>query len=164
PRILVPLRKSPKSSEPITRKVAAFSAPWGTKRCPGMCPPESLRPVRVSHPRRMVGARRNADAAKSATTDALAEGKRRTSERARVQALPSALLALQREAGNGAVNALLSARLRWPGPQARSDIDAGLREMRHDEPAVEPVEAGLKAAKALGIPVELEGPKPPASA
>ena len=36
--------------------------------------------------------------------------------------------------------------------------------MRRDEPAIDTVEKGLKRAKAAGVPVELEGPKPPASA
>ena len=37
-------------------------------------------------------------------------------------------------------------------------------ELRRDEPDVERVELGLKQAKAAGIPVDLEGTKPPASA
>ena len=73
-------------------------------------------------------------------------------------------MALQRVAGNAAVSALLAARLRSPGDTARADIDGGLREMRRDEPAIEPVERGLRAAQAAGIPVDLEGTKPPASA
>ena len=36
--------------------------------------------------------------------------------------------------------------------------------MRRDEPAIDTVEKGLKRAKAVGVPVELEGPKPPPSA
>ena len=72
--------------------------------------------------------------------------------------------ALQRSAGNAAVNALLAGRWRSPGAEARTDIDAALREMRRDEPAIDTVEKGLKRAKAAGVPVELEGPKPPASA
>ena len=56
------------------------------------------------------------------------------------------------------------ARMRSPGEQAVSDIDAALRELRRDEPAIDTVEKGLKAAKAAGVPVDLEGPKPPASA
>lgn len=71
---------------------------------------------------------------------------------------------MQRSAGNSAVNALMAARLRFPGEEARADIDEGLRELRKDEPAVDPLEKGLKAAKELGIPVDLEGIRPPASA
>ena len=47
--------------------------------------------------------------------------------------------------------------MRFPGGEARSDIDAALREMRKDEPAIDTVEKGLKAAKAAGVPVDLEG-------
>src|SRR6185312_15567115 len=71
------------------------------------------------------------------------------------------LRTLQRTAGNAAVNALLMGKLRAP---AKSEIDAALREMRRDEPAIDTVEKGLKEAKAVGVPVELEGPKPPPSA
>ena len=75
-----------------------------------------------------------------------------------------ATLALQRAAGNAAVSALMAARLRSPGEQAVADIDGALRELRRDEPAVETVEKGLKAAKAAGVPVDLEGTEPPPSA
>ncbi|HEY9347823.1 MAG TPA: hypothetical protein VIQ53_21025, partial [Inquilinus sp.] len=92
--------------------------------------------------------------------DALAEGRRRT-ERARQAETPAALMGLQRAAGNAAVNALMLGKLRAPG---KGEIEAALREMRHDEPAVDIVEKGLKAAKSVGVPVDLEGPKPPASA
>ena len=76
------------------------------------------------------------------------------------------LLALQRSAGNAAVSALLAGRMRSSGADAVSDIDAALREVRGDEQAVETVEKGLKAAKATGVPVDLDGAaqKPPASA
>lgn len=74
------------------------------------------------------------------------------------------LMQLQRSAGNAAVNALLAAKFKSPDSEARSSLDAALSEARRDEPAVNVVEKGLKAAKKLGIPVELEGPKPPASA
>lgn len=93
-------------------------------------------------------------------TDALAEGRRQTT-RARPPAGPTGLAALQRAAGNAAVNALLMGKLRAPG---KSEIDSALGEMRRDEPAIDIVEKGLKAAKAVGVPVELEGPKPPPSA
>jgi hypothetical protein len=113
----------------------------------------------------VTGARHASDGARAEVKDALAEGKRRTShDRARTAVGPRALLGLQRDAGNAAVNALMAARLRWPGPAAVSDIDAALVEVRGDDPAVDIVEKGLKAAKATGVPVELEGPKPPASA
>ena len=77
---------------------------------------------------------------------------------------PAALLALQRNAGNSAVSALVAAKLRAPGADAVTDIDGALREIRRDEPAIETVEKGLKAAKDAGVPVDLEGPKPPPSA
>ncbi len=104
---------------------------------------------------------RSGDEARSAAGSALTAARRTV---AGSRARPTGLLALQRSAGNGAVNALLAARLRFPGAQARSDIDAALVEVRGDDPVVEVVEKGLKAAQEVGIPVELEGPKPPASA
>ncbi|WP_110883712.1 hypothetical protein [Mycolicibacterium wolinskyi] len=92
--------------------------------------------------------------------DALTEGRRRAGP-ARPNGGPAGLAALQRAAGNAAVNALLMGKLRAPG---KDEIDAALKEMRRDEPAIDTVEKGLKAAKAVGVPVELEGPKPPPSA
>jgi hypothetical protein len=92
--------------------------------------------------------------------DALAAGGART-RRARPQPGVTGLAALQRAAGNAAVNALLLGKLRAPG---KEEIDTALGEMRRDEPAIDTVEKGLKAAQAVGVPVELEGPKPPASA
>lgn len=71
---------------------------------------------------------------------------------------------MQRAAGNSVVNALMAARLKWPGGEARSDIDGGLEELRKDESEVDRLEKGLKAAKNLGIPVDLEGIRPPPSA
>ncbi|WP_175582723.1 phage tail protein [Nocardioides guangzhouensis] len=113
----------------------------------------------------MPGARQTADAARTAVGDALAKGRRKVGGgHARPAVGPRALMAMQRAAGNSAVNALMAARLRWPGDQARSDIDGGLRELRKDEPNVDTLEKGLKAAKNLGIPVDLEGVRPPASA
>jgi len=106
-----------------------------------------------------------ADFAKAEVGDALADGKRRNGRNgARAAEVPHAVLALQRDAGNAAVSALMAAKLKSPGDQAVSDIDGALREIRKDEPAIDSVEKGLKAAKAAGVPVELEGPKPPASA
>src|SRR6185369_15011218 len=92
--------------------------------------------------------------------DALAEGRRKIAG-ARRPGNGAGLAALQRAAGNAAVNALLLGKLRAPG---KSEIDAALREMRRDEPAIDTVEKGLKAARSVGVPVELEGPKPPPSA
>jgi hypothetical protein len=106
-----------------------------------------------------------ADFAKAEVGEALADGKRRNGRNgARAAEVPHAVLALQRNAGNAAVSALMAAKLKSPGDQAVSDIDGALREIRKDEPAIDTVEKGLKAAKAAGVPVELEGPKPPASA
>jgi hypothetical protein len=109
--------------------------------------------------------RRTADTARTDVGDALAAGRRRAGgDRAHAAVGPQAVLALQRQAGNSAVGALLAARARFPGEQAVADIDAALREVRRDEPAVDTVEKGLRAAQSVGVPVELEGPKPPASA
>ena len=101
---------------------------------------------------------RSDDGARAAVTGAL------SSARSRMEATPGAVLALQRQAGNAAVGALLAAKAKLPGGQAATDLDGALREMKRDEPAVEPVEKGLKAAKDVGVPVDLEGPKPPPSA
>ncbi|MGH3461477.1 MAG: hypothetical protein ACRDP9_08385 [Kribbellaceae bacterium] len=113
----------------------------------------------------MVGVRRAADAARAEVSDALADGRRRAGGvRARTAAGSTAMLGLQRAAGNAAVNALMAARLRFPGGQAVSQIDSALREIKRDEPAVDVLETGLKAAKATGVPVDLEGLRPPPSA
>jgi hypothetical protein len=113
----------------------------------------------------MNGTTRTAARAKAEARKALADGRQKSGgNEGRAAVGLHALLALQRTAGNAAVSALLSGRLRSPGGQAVADIDAGLRELRRDEPTVDVVEKGLKAAKAAGVPVELEGPKPPASA
>ena len=112
----------------------------------------------------MGGSRRVAD---SAAQREATEAPRKGSEgRIRGPGSAPGLLALQRNAGNAAVSALLAGRMRSPGGEAVSAIDAALREVRHDEPAVETVEKGLKAAKAAGVPVDLDGAaqKPPASA
>ncbi len=92
---------------------------------------------------------------------ALADGRRRVAGHQRTPTGPGAVLALQRQAGNAAVSALLAAKVRAPGV---TEIDAALREVRTDDPVIDTVEKGLKEAKAAGVPVELEGPKPPASA
>lgn len=107
----------------------------------------------------MGGARESADGARAKIGDALQAPRARTRHAGR-----DAVLALQRAAGNAAVSALMAARLRSPGERAVTDIDAALREIRRDEPAIDTVEKGLKAAQATGVPVELEGSKPPPSA
>jgi hypothetical protein len=113
----------------------------------------------------MIGSARTSARASAEADPALAGGRDKAAgKQPRAAVGPHPVLALQRSAGNAAVNALLSGRLRSPGGQAVNDIDAGLRELRRDEPTVDVVEKGLKAAKAAGVPVELEGPKPPASA
>jgi hypothetical protein len=113
----------------------------------------------------MGGAREAAASARAEVSDALTDGRRRTrGGQARPVAGPHAVVALQRNAGNAAVSALMAAKLKSPGEQAGTEIDAALKEMRGGEPAIDTVEKGLKAAKAAGVPVDLEGPKPPASA
>lgn len=97
-------------------------------------------------------------AARIEVASALIDGRRRAG------ADPRAMLALQRQAGNAAVGALMAAKLKSPGEQAVSEIDAALKEIRTDQPAIGTVEKGLQAAKTAGVPVELEGPKPPAAA
>ncbi|WP_434440109.1 hypothetical protein [Lentzea sp. E54] len=104
----------------------------------------------------MVAARREADA-KAETTSALADGKRKTA----VPGTPHALLALQRDAGNAAVGALMAAKQKQPD---EANIDAALKEVKRGEPDIDTVEKGLKAAQSAGVPVTMEGPKPPASA
>ncbi|MFS8101116.1 hypothetical protein LFM09_28735 [Lentzea alba] len=100
----------------------------------------------------MVAARRSAE-----VTGALEEGKRKAGPAVGMHAL----LALQRDAGNAAVGALMAAKQKQPDSSA---IDAALKEVRQGEPDVDTVEKGLKAAQSAGVPVTLEGPKPPASA
>jgi hypothetical protein len=103
-------------------------------------------------------ARHAASPGTSEVADALRSARQRPGVDAR------AVLVLQRQAGNAAVGALMAAKLKSPREQGTPDIDAALREIRKDEPAVDTVEKGLRAAKTAGVPVELEGPKPPASA
>ncbi|WP_448616967.1 hypothetical protein [Modestobacter sp. URMC 112] len=76
------------------------------------------------------------------------------------------LLALQRSAGNAAVNALLAAKVRPDGGARAADLDAALAEARKDTPDLPRLEKGLEAAKAVGVPVDIDGAaqKPPASA
>src|SRR5256885_14551032 len=94
--------------------------------------------------------------------EALADGRRRAGDRDGRPTGPGALLALQRQAGNAAVSALMAAKFKLPGDEAVSQIDAALREVRRDDPEGETVEKGPKVAKAAGGPGQLEGPKPPA--
>jgi hypothetical protein len=113
----------------------------------------------------MPGTRQTADATTGQVDRALADAKRRlTGDGGRPVAGPRAVLALQRRAGNTAVSALMAARTKAPGERALTEIDGALRELRRDDPVIDTVETGLKAAQAAGIPVELEGPKPPPSA
>ena len=107
------------------------------------------------------GGIQSADDAKAGASSALAGGARRLGADPPEPGAPS--LPVQRD-GNPAVSALMAAKFRSPGEDAIAEIDAALREVRRDEPAIETVEKGLKRAKAAGIPVDLEGPKPPASA
>ncbi|HEX8867971.1 MAG TPA: hypothetical protein VF821_20090, partial [Lentzea sp.] len=102
----------------------------------------------------MVAARRSAEAK---VTEALADGKRKAGPAVGLHAL----LALQRDAGNAAVGALMAAKQKQPD---EASIDAALKEVRRGEPDIDTVEKGLKAAQSAGVPVTLEGPKPPASA
>ena len=111
----------------------------------------------------MGGARKTPDSAAAQRDTASAEVARKAGN-GRGSHVPRNVLALQRSAGNAAVNALLAGRMRSPGESAVTDIDAALREVRQGEPAVDTVEKGLRAAKAAGVPVDLEGTKPPASA
>lgn len=114
----------------------------------------------------MAGARETADAAKAEATNALADGRRRAAGGSGPAhgGRAGAVLALQRNAGNAAVTALMAAKAKSPGEQAVVEIDGALKEIKKDEPAIEVVEKGLKQAKSAGVPVDLEGPKPPASA
>lgn len=110
------------------------------------------------------GARLAAGASRSEVSGVLEDGRRRAGVSPRAGVDPRAVLALQRQAGNAAVGALMAAKLKSPGEQAVAEIDAALKEVRRDEPAIATVAKGLKAAQTAGVPVELEGPKPPASA
>ncbi|WP_206050904.1 phage tail protein [Nocardioides speluncae] len=118
----------------------------------------------------MAGARQNADAAKAEATNALADGRRRAAGASGPASTPAlggragAVLALQRNAGNSAVSALMMAKLRSPDGEALSDIDGALKELKKDEPVIETVDKGMKRAEAAGVPVEQEAPKPPAEA
>jgi hypothetical protein len=122
-------------------------------------------PYVLRNPKVMGGARQTADTAKAQVDGALKAARHKARQPPRSSNVgPRALMALQRSAGNAAINALMAGRMRFPGKQATADIDGALREIRRDEPAVDTVEKGLKAAKAAGVPVDLEGVRPPPSA
>jgi hypothetical protein len=76
------------------------------------------------------------------------------------------VLALQRHAGNAAVAALLQGKARAGDQYAIKHIDAAVVEARKGEPELDTLEKGLKAAKAAGVAVDIDGAdrKPPASA
>ena len=99
----------------------------------------------------------------ASASGALAEGRRR-SEAGHPPTGATRLMALQRAAGNAAVAALIEGKSKSPGDEAVGHIDAALNELRRNEPEIDTVEKGLKAAQAAGVPVELEGPKPSPSA
>jgi hypothetical protein len=112
----------------------------------------------------MTSARQRAGAGTAKVSDRAAGSRKPGGDRPRAAADPHAVLALQRDAGNAAVSALMAAKQKSPGGQAVIDIDTALTEVRRDEPVIDKVEQGLKAAKAAGVPVDLEGPKPPPTA
>src|SRR4030081_632591 len=91
-------------------------------------------------------ARQAVGAARTEATQALAAGRESVGRRASTAVGPHAVLALQRLAGNAAVGALMAAKLKSPGGPETADIDAALKEIRRDEPAIATVEKGLKAA------------------
>ncbi len=96
--------------------------------------------------------------------DRLAEGRARAGTAAR-RGGAAGLFALQRAAGNSAVSALIAGKFKSSG-DAVSDIDKALHEVRGSEPDIGIVEKGLKATKAAGVQVDIDGEanKPPASA
>ena len=70
---------------------------------------------------------RQRTAAGTAKVSGRAGGNRKAGgDRGRAAAGQHVVLALQRSAGNAAVNALMAAKLRSPGGQAVTDIDAAL--------------------------------------
>lgn len=96
-------------------------------------------------------------------SEALAEGRRKSAPTG-PRGNAARVLALQRAGGNAAVTALLEGKAKSPGDEAVGHIDAALQELRGDDPVIDTVEKGLKAAEAAGVPVQLEGPKPSPSA
>jgi hypothetical protein len=89
--------------------------------------------------------RQAAGAARIEAVSALIDGRRRAG------ADPRAMLALQRQAGNAAVGALMTAKLKSPGEHAVSEMDAALKEIRKSDPAVGTIEKGLGAASTTGL-------------
>ncbi|KGN41277.1 phage tail protein [Knoellia aerolata] len=111
----------------------------------------------------------------SAPIPALREARRRTrtpgptpaAAPAPSAAMPRhALLALQRSAGNAAVTALLAAKGRPGGSERAELLDAAIGQARRDDPDLRVLEDGLRLAKSVGVPVDIDGAdrKPPASA
>lgn len=76
---------------------------------------------------------------------ALIDGRRRAG------ADPRAMLALQRQAGNAAVGALMAAKLKSPGEQAVSEIDAALTGIGKSDRAIGTIEKGPGAASTTGL-------------
>src|SRR5262249_59100294 len=97
----------------------------------------------------MTSARQRTGAGTAKVSDRAAGSRKAGGDRPRA-AGPHAVLALQRDAGNAAVSALMAAKQKSPGGQALIDIDGALTEVRQDEPIIDKVEQGLKAAKAAG--------------
>ena len=110
----------------------------------------------------MVAVHEQVSPTRSEASDALV----RARMRAAVPQPKDSVIALQRAAGNAAVSALMAARFRAGGGEARERIDRALGHVSGSDPDVGVVEKGLREAKALGIPVDLDGlaQKPPASA
>ena len=110
----------------------------------------------------MVAVREQVSPTRSEASDALV----RARMRAAVPQPKDSVIALQRAAGNAAVSALMAARFRAGGGEARERIDRALGHVSGSDPDVGVVEKGLSEATALGIPVDLDGlaQKPPASA
>ena len=67
------------------------------------------------------------------------------------------MLPVQRSGGDPARNALIAGRMRFPGEQAVADIDGRCVSFGATSRPSDVVEKGLKAAKAAGVPVDLEG-------
>ncbi|MEO9326045.1 hypothetical protein ABFT23_21305 [Nocardioides sp. C4-1] len=90
-----------------------------------------------------------------AASEALARGREAVTRAARPRG-PAALVALQRSAGNGAVAALMAGRTKASG-DAAAEIDRALTEVRGGDPDIDAVEKGLKATRAAGVPVDIDG-------
>ena len=135
----------------------------GTRRCLGPC-------LRAAGPPRVCpsildarAARRSADAERAAVGDVLDKGRRRAGAglpRGPLVRAPS----MQRAAGNPVVNALMAARLKWPGGEARSTSTAGWRSCARTSPRSTGSEKGLKAAKNPASRSTQRGHPPPVRA